>query len=207
MPAPERGFLVRPIRRYFAERFTSFERVRETSWKLPVEPRTFLLPGESMIAYVINNFRWIAGDDLSLGDRHAGRYEAEGANDAAGPNHSIVHNDRVHPDEGVAANACAVNNCPVADVGIFLEVYIDTWKHVDDTVLLDVAAILDDDLAPVTADGGAGANVNLSSDDDVADHRRIGVNERVFADYGSKALKGKYVCHVGRLQLTVGGAK
>jgi len=206
MPTPERGFLVWPVRRNFAKRLTGLERIRESSRKLSVESRTFLPPRESIVGYVVDDYRRIAGDDLSLGDRHVGWDEAEGANDAAGPNHGVVHDDSIHPDEGVAADARAVNDRPMANVRCFLKMHRDAGKHVDDAILLDVAAILDDDLAPVATDDGAGADINLTSDNDIADHGRTGVNERGFADYGPEAFKGKNVGHERRLQLTVGGA-
>ena len=205
VPTPECGFVVWPVRRYFTKRLTGLERIQESSGQLPVEPCTLLPPGESFLGYLTDNLRRITSDDLSLGDRHVRRNEAEGANDAAGSDDGVVHDNSVHPDEGVAADARAVNDRPMANVRCFLKVHRNTGKHVNDAILLDVAAILDDDLAPVAADDGAGADIHLSSDSDIADHGRVGVNERVLADYGSEALKGEDVCHVGRLQLTVGG--
>lgn len=59
-----------------------------------------------------------------------------------------------------------------------LQHYRDAGKHVDGTVLLHIASVLDDYAAPVTADSGSGSHVHIAADYDIARDRCIGMDKR-----------------------------
>ena len=59
-----------------------------------------------------------------------------------------------------------------------LEHHRHAGEHVDGAVLLHVAAVLDDDAAPVAANRRARPDVHVAADDDVAGDRRVRMHER-----------------------------
>jgi hypothetical protein len=65
----------------------------------------------------------------------------------------------------------------MTDMSAFLQPHCDTGKHVDGAVLLYVAAVFDDDLPPVSADGGAGTDINSFTNDDIACNCGLWMNE------------------------------
>ena len=81
----------------------------------------------------------------------------------------------------------AVHDGAVADVRALLEHDGDAGEHVHGAVLLHVAAVLDDDAAPVAADRRAGPDVHVAADGDVARHRGLRVHERVSCTTGMKS--------------------
>jgi len=70
----------------------------------------------------------------------------------------------------------------VADVRARLEHHRDAGEHVDGAILLNVAAVLDDNAAPVTPDRGAGTNVHVTPDDHVSRDGCIRVYESTFVN-------------------------
>lgn len=67
----------------------------------------------------------------------------------------------------------------------------------DGAVLLNVAAVFDDNLSPITPDGGSGRNIHIPADGHIAGHHRLRVNEGTFVDNRFVALK--FVDHVIRV--------
>ncbi len=67
--------------------------------------------------------------------------------------------------------------------------YCYARKHVDGAVLLYIAAIFNDDFAPIATDSSARSYIHMLTDDYVPSHRRLGVNKRSFVDNWPKAIE------------------
>ena len=90
----------------------------------------------------------------------------------------VVHDYRIHSNQGVSANSSAVNDRAMAYVCTCLEENRRAREHVNDTRLLHIATILDHDRAPIPAERGAGADVHIPADDDISGYRSLRMNER-----------------------------
>lgn len=62
------------------------------------------------------------------------------------------------------------------------------------TIFLHIAAIFNDDTAPVAADGSAWTYIYILPDDDIARNRCLWVNEGAFVDNGNEAFE--FVDHI-----------
>jgi hypothetical protein len=83
-----------------------------------------------------------------------------------------------------------MDNGTMPDVRPFLQPDSDAREHVDGAILLHVASVRDDDLAPIAAQCRTGTDVHILADDDVPGDRGQGVNEGRRVDHGPIAVEG-----------------
>ena len=75
------------------------------------------------------------------------------------------------------------------DVRALLEDDRDTGEYVQRAILLNVAAVLDDNSAPVPTDGSARPDIHVAPDNDVSGNRRIRMDEGRFVDDGNESVE------------------
>jgi hypothetical protein len=66
---------------------------------------------------------------------------------------------------------------------------------VNGAVLLHIAAVFNYYLTPVATKGGAGTNVNVPANHNIAGYRGIGMNESAAVNNRLVAVEFKNVCH------------
>lgn len=172
----------------FAECIVTFLRKRL------IQGRSFRFPGDHFVRNLLDDRRRISYHEASFGDLHLGRHKSQRANNTFILDHCIVHDHAVHADQAVLADNSAMNDRSVADVRAFFEDRGRARKHVHRTVLLHIAAIFNDDLPPVAADGCARADVNVFANDDIARNRCIRMHKTTFLDDRNKSVELKN-CH------------
>jgi hypothetical protein len=82
----------------------------------------------------------------------------------------------------------------MADMRTLAQHHRSAGKEVDRTALLYVAAVFDDDSPPVTADGGAGTDIDIPADQDIARDGRLGMYKSRRMDHRSVAIE--FVKHI-----------
>ena len=105
------------------------------------------------------------------------------------PTRRAVHHDRVHPDQDIPPDMRAMNDRAMPDMRAAFEPHRHARERVNDARLLDVAAILDHDAAPIAADRRARADVDVAPNHDVTDNGRAGMHEGRLVDDGARALE------------------
>lgn len=132
---------------------------------------------EGMLAKVLYLFRGkgaghlgrVAEDKGALGEGLAGRDQGPCCHQAVIGDDSPVQDDRPHADEGVVADFAGVEDGPVADRDVIADDGRGVVVHVDDTVILDVGILADDDVGDIGPEHGVKPDAGPLLDDDAAD--------------------------------------
>ena len=103
--------------------------------------------------------------------------KARGGDDAFFAYFSVVHDDGVHADERVAADAAAVQDGAVPYVAVGFDDRVAAGEAVHDAGVLEIAAGLENEAAEIAAQNGLSADVAAWADDDIADEDGGGVHE------------------------------
>jgi hypothetical protein len=82
-----------------------------------------------------------------------------------------------------------MNDGAVAYVRTFGKQHSDAGKHMYRTIFLHVAAVFDDNTAPVAAQGRSRTNVNVLANDDIACDYRLWMHERRRMYYRNKTFE------------------
>ena len=157
----------------------------------PDKSRAFGFPGEHFVGHVLHDPGGIADRPPCAREspsRPARSVSAPTMDPA--PIDRVVHDDRVHADERVAADARAVDHGAVARCAPPLRARPSlrgTCGSCSSPARCTHRAI--SIAAPVATDARRRARLDVASDDDVARHRRLWMNERAFMDDRAKPSK------------------
>lgn len=163
-----------------------------------VEARTLRFPAEHIIADGFNDAARITGNQTAGWNLLTGFDEAERPNDALIADDGLVHDDSIHADEDIATNLGTMDDGAMTDMGGFPQEYRDARKHMDGTVFLYIAAILNNDTAPVAPNSGTGSDIDIAADDDIAGDGRLGVDESRGMNHRPEAFES--VKHTDRVE-------
>lgn len=111
----------------------------------------------------------VAENEGALGKGLAGRDQGPGRHQAVIGDYGPVQDDRPHADEGVVANFAGVEDGPVANRDVIADYGRGVVVHVDDTVILDVGILADDDVGDISPEHGVKPDAGPLLDDDAAD--------------------------------------
>src|SRR5665213_2867878 len=75
------------------------------------------------------------------------------------------------------------------DVRTCMQANCCSWKHVNGTIFLHVASIIDNYFSPIAANGSTRTDVNIFADDDIAGNSSLRMNKRSFLDDGTIAVE------------------
>jgi hypothetical protein len=100
------------------------------------------------------------------------RHQRARADDAAGADHRFIEDDRAHADEAAVLNHAAVQDGGVAHGAIRADAHAHTVGEMHDDVVLDVAAVADDDALDVAAQDGTVEHAGVAAERHVADDGR-----------------------------------
>src|SRR5690606_2988508 len=92
-------------------------------------------------------------------------YKSQSTYDTFVAYYCIVHDDGVHSYQTISPDVCAVHNGTVTYMRSFLQRNRFTGKHVNRTIFLHVAAVLDNNPAPVSSNGSALPDIAVLPDD------------------------------------------
>src|SRR5687768_16728997 len=177
-PGTVRGALSWTRRRHLTKWLALFPARAHVRRKLLIEASAVGLPREHLVRHVLDDARGVTDDDLPVRDFHSGWDERQRPHHALGSDARRVRDDGVHSDERVPPDRRAMYHRAVADVCALFEENRGARKHVDDAPLLHVASVADQNFPPITAQRGAGTDVDVASDDDVAGHGSLRMHER-----------------------------
>lgn len=94
-----------------------------------------------------------------------------------GANLNPVHDDGVHADQHILADVSAMDDSTMTDVSTGFQNDGDSREHMDGTIFLHIAAIVDDDLPPVSAKDCTGPNVHITTQGNIADDAGLGMDK------------------------------
>ena len=158
-------------------------------WQLLVEASALGFPGDHLIAYRFDDFAGIACHQATAGYLFPSLDERQGTNNTLLADISIIHHYGVHAHQAVGADDGPVDDGAVPDMRSGFKPYPQAGEHVQGTVFLHVAAVFDEHLPPVAADSCPRADVNLSTDDDVASDGCLGMDEGSGVYYGAETFE------------------
>jgi hypothetical protein len=194
----EQDFLRGPVGRHFLQGFTGFQRFITGGGQGLVELSALGFPAEHIITDGFDDAARIACHQAAGRNLFTGFDEAERSDDTLVADDGLVHNDGIHADEDISANLGPMDDGPMADMGTFPQKYRDTGKHVDGTVFLHIAAVFNDDAAPVAPDSGTGPDIDIAADDDVAGDGRLRVNKSGRVNHWLEAFES--IKHTDRVE-------
>lgn len=145
--------------------------------QLLVKGRTLGFPFHHGIIHFADDFTRIAHNQAAPGYLFASLDETQRADDAFIAQFDLIHKHCVHADEAIRTNGSTMDHCAVPDMSPTAKQYPDTGKHVDGAVLLDIAAIFDDNLPPIAPYGRTGTDVHVPAQDDIAGNCCLGVHK------------------------------
>ena len=96
------------------------------------------------------------------------RDERAGADHAVFADLGPVEHNRAHPDDGVVADGRAVHDGVVAHRDVIADSHVVSRVRVDRGVVLDVAAVADEDVALIAADDRVEPDAGVDADSHVA---------------------------------------
>jgi len=101
----------------------------------------------------------------------------------------LVHENRVHSDEAVAADVGSVHNSAVTNVGGLFKHDVQSGEHMNDAIFLHVGAVAHGDAAPVSAKDRARTDVYVAANPHIARHIRLRMNKGGGVNNGAHAIK------------------
>jgi hypothetical protein len=105
-------------------------------------------------------------------------HKCAGSYDRGLPDNSVVHDDSIHANQGVASQDSTVNHCPVPDMGRWRKLASTSMSDMQRAVILHVAPLPDNNRTEVTPDGSERADVAARPYPDVTNDRRQRMNKR-----------------------------